>query len=74
MNELAELRISQGLTVRQLAEKSGVSQTTITRLENGLIKSHPVTLGRLARALGVEFTRLNNLSTGGQKKELLAAS
>ena len=79
MNKLAELRATAGLTVRQLAEESKVSPTTINRLERGKIKSHPVTIGRLARILGVsladlaEFiatedelpkkSRLNNLST-----------
>lgn len=59
MNKLAELRAIQGLTVRELAEKSGVSPTTINRLEKGHIKSHAVTIGRLAKALSVELTILH---------------
>lgn len=58
MNKLAELRATQGLTVRELSEKSGVSPTTINRLEKGHIKSHAVTIGRLAKALGVELATL----------------
>jgi transcriptional regulator with XRE-family HTH domain len=50
------------LTVRDLAEKSKVSPTTINRLEKGHIKSSMVTLGRLANALGVDVTELYELA------------
>jgi len=58
MNKLTELRAKRGLTVRQLAEESKVSPTTINRLEKGHVKSHPVTIGRLAGVLGVELSDL----------------
>ncbi len=58
MNKLTEHRVTQGLTVRQLAEVSKVSPTTINRLEMGKIKSHPVTIGRLAKALKIPLAEL----------------
>lgn len=39
---------------RDLAEKSGVAAATINRLELGRRGAYPVTVRRLARALGVE--------------------
>lgn len=59
----AEIRLARkvtGLTQIELAEKSGVPQETISRLERG--RSNPTlgTLERLARAIGVEI----NVSIG----------
>lgn len=63
MNKLVELRVSKGLTIRQLAQVSGVSPTTITRLEGNVLRSHPVTVGKLARALNVSLTELADFMT-----------
>lgn len=41
------------MTVRELAQASGVNKNTISDLEHGLRKARPVTLGKLADALGV---------------------
>ncbi len=49
-----EIRIAAGLEIRRLAEISGVSAPTISRLENFKIKNpSPATMNALARALGI---------------------
>lgn len=51
---LRELRKSQALSQRDLAEKSDVSHATISRLELGHQKPTHKTVRKLADALGVE--------------------
>ncbi|HYE80015.1 MAG TPA: helix-turn-helix transcriptional regulator [bacterium] len=53
MNNLREYRIRQLLTQKQLAEKSGVSQVTISFIENQLSNPMDLTKQKLARALAV---------------------
>ena len=51
---LAELRLAQGLTVYQLAQRSGQQNSTIARIESGQAKDPRIsTLAALAAALGV---------------------
>jgi transcriptional regulator with XRE-family HTH domain len=54
VDRLAELRESQGLTLRDLAERSGVDANTINQVELGHRKPRPSTLRKLAKALDVE--------------------
>jgi transcriptional regulator with XRE-family HTH domain len=54
VDRLAELRESQGLTLRDLAERSGVDANTINQVELGHRKPRPSTLRKLAKALNVE--------------------
>lgn len=55
MNRIKELRKARGLTQTELAERAGVSQQYIARLEKGNVKSPNLLNGlRLAAALGVE--------------------
>jgi transcriptional regulator with XRE-family HTH domain len=49
-------RIEQGLSVAQLAEKSGFNQSTISRIENGKLKPSEANISRLAKALGLSKT------------------
>ncbi len=51
---LRRLRGGLPLTVRELAERSGVSYNTITMLENRHRTANPSTVRKLAAALGVE--------------------
>lgn len=51
---LRSLREGYPLTVRELAEMSGVSLTTISGIENGHRSANPSTVRKLAAALGVE--------------------
>jgi transcriptional regulator with XRE-family HTH domain len=51
---LKRIRNEYPLTVRELAEMSGVSYDTITKVENGHRQARPSTIRKLSRALGVE--------------------
>jgi DNA-binding XRE family transcriptional regulator len=58
-NMLEQIRKQQGLTQEQLAEKSGVDQTTISRLERGDIKRPRwEVVANLAQALKVKPEKL----------------
>ncbi|MCA9398910.1 MAG: helix-turn-helix transcriptional regulator, partial [Candidatus Omnitrophica bacterium] len=63
---MKELRKSQGMTLVELADKSGVQVATISRIENhkmvGSLESHMA----LAKALNVDVTQLYN---GFSKKD-----
>jgi transcriptional regulator with XRE-family HTH domain len=50
---LKRVRGEYPLTIRELAEKSGVSHDTITKVENGHRAAQPRTVRKLAAALGV---------------------
>jgi transcriptional regulator with XRE-family HTH domain len=54
VNRLRELREEAILTVRELADRSGVSEDTITKLEHGQRSARPSTIRKLAKALDVE--------------------
>jgi DNA-binding XRE family transcriptional regulator len=54
MDRLAELRERRALTLRELAEMSGVAADTINQIELGHRKPRPSTLRKLARALEVD--------------------
>lgn len=47
-------RRARVLTVRQLAEKSGVGHSAISLMERGKREPHPSTLAKLAAALEIE--------------------
>jgi DNA-binding XRE family transcriptional regulator len=53
--ELRRIREEKGLTVEELAEKSGVSVTTIRVAERGPREPSDDTVARLARPLGLTF-------------------
>jgi transcriptional regulator with XRE-family HTH domain len=53
--ELRRLREERGLSVEELAEKSGVSVTTIRVSERGQRAPSDDTVARLARPLGLTF-------------------
>lgn len=50
---LKQMRKEHGMSVRQLSARSGVSATTISRLENLHRMARPQTVGKLAQALEV---------------------
>lgn len=50
---IKELREEQGLTQKQLADRAGVSQQFISRIESNWVNVGPKTIQRLAPALGV---------------------
>ena len=52
--KLQELRVEQALSLRALAQRSGVTYDTINKLELGRRPAHASTIRKLADALGVE--------------------
>ena len=55
---LRQLRVEQALTLRALAERSGVSYDTINKLELGQRPARLSTIRKLADTLGVEPRKL----------------
>ncbi len=53
-NRLKELREAKGLSVRGLAREAGISTETVYSVEHGKRQPSVRTLGKIARALGVE--------------------
>ena len=53
--ELRRIREERGFTVEGLAEKSGVSATTIREVERGRREARMDTVARLAKPLGLTF-------------------
>lgn len=59
MNRLKQFRKEHGLSQEELAEKSGVSRVTISKLESGeLSVSKTTTLIQIADALGESVTAI----------------
>jgi len=54
VNAVRWIRERRGITQEELAERSGVSQNSVSRIETGKRKPHKGTLQKLATALGVE--------------------
>ena len=57
---LATLRLQQGWSQKQLAQAIGTSQSHIARIENGRDNVLLETANKLARALGVTLTEIND--------------
>lgn len=57
-SRIRERRKKQGLTVQHLAERAGISRRLLTQIEHGQANPSLVSMTRLARQLGVDFTTL----------------
>lgn len=70
-NYLSELRKEKGFSQRELAQISGVSNSTISRLESGLVVPDLITLEKIASALEIEKVniKLNSFEITLAKKE-----
>lgn len=55
---LRTLRTDSGLTLQDLAARSGVSRATLSRIENGEVSPTAETLGRLASAFSLPLSQL----------------
>lgn len=55
---IRSLRKKQGITITQLAEKSGVSHSYISQIENGKFNPSPEILRKLSEPLGVSYEDL----------------
>lgn len=53
--EIIRLRLQQGLSQKELAEKAGTKQSAISRLENGSYNPSIAFLSKIAHALGKEI-------------------
>jgi len=49
------------LTMKELSKKSGVSDVTLTRVNQGKQIPQPVTVGKIAKALKVDVEKLINV-------------
>lgn len=56
--QLLAAREASGLSLRELAERAGLSHQTLVILEAGKTQPRVDTLAKIARALGVELTSL----------------
>jgi transcriptional regulator with XRE-family HTH domain len=53
-NRIRDIRLSKEMTQKELARKAGMSQTTISDMENSMVNITEKQLDKLADALGVE--------------------
>ena len=53
--QVTELREKQNLTQVELAEKTGVPQAQISRIERGVVSPTSATLAKIAEALGADL-------------------
>ena len=60
-------RAAEELTLKELAERSGVSIATISKIENGKISGGFETIYKIARGLGVLVTEIIIDDTGGKE-------
>lgn len=67
--KIKELREKQELTTTELAEKSGVSQSTISQIENGKRNASTGTVVKIAEALGVSITEIVKSSSIEENKD-----
>lgn len=66
---LREWRERRGLSLRQLAERAGVSFVTLYRIEAGKVSPTVAMLGKLAKALGIgvrDFFLVKKEAQGGR--------
>lgn len=57
MLRLTKVRQEKGLSQRELARRSGVSQPEISKIESGKMKAYPAYERKLAAALGVKVSQ-----------------
>lgn len=59
-NMLINTRIARGMTQTELAEKAGLKQSALSRLENGRIPPNITTVLAVVKALGMRITLEEN--------------
>ncbi|WP_288760659.1 helix-turn-helix domain-containing protein [uncultured Lacticaseibacillus sp.] len=73
-NRVKELRISQGLTQEQLAERAEIDPSVLSRIERGSRTNVRLeTLDKLVRALNVDYGTFFSFSTAANQTDRLAA-
>lgn len=66
--EIARLRIEKGLTIRELAEKTGIVFTAFPNIESGKTDIRIGTLERIAKGLGVTPSEIIKNAEKNSKK------
>lgn len=61
-NRLQEIRWNQGYSVRKLAKMSGISKSTISRIENGAVDPTQSQMICIANVLGVPVSEIFSLN------------
>ena len=51
VNNIAEIRKKKGLTIRQLEYKTGISKSTLSRIENNQARLYLDSLEKISKAL-----------------------
>jgi len=64
---LKELRVSKFLSVRELAKRAGIATSTITAIENGRELPSTRTTRKLAEALGVAATEIDEVKAAMER-------
>ena len=61
---ISELRIKQGLSMRALAIKAGLSVSSVSKIERGIVKSiRPLSAQKICTALEVPFDTLFSIES-----------
>ncbi|MFV0398812.1 MAG: helix-turn-helix domain-containing protein [Bacteroidales bacterium] len=53
---LLRLRNDKGMSVEEVASSSGLSKSTVNRIENGFLDARLSTISRIAKVFGVKIT------------------
>jgi len=62
VNKLKEIRLSKFLTQKELADLTGLTEASISRLERGIHRPRLSTIKKLAKALEIEPREFGFLS------------
>jgi DNA-binding XRE family transcriptional regulator len=65
---MRRLRIVQGFSTNQLAQKAILNTVTINKIENGKHSPNPSTALKICKALGVEFDEIFELVDISEKQ------
>ena len=72
---LQQLCAARGLTLEQLAERSGVALATVVKLDAGTTRLQPITRRRLAAVLAMDaLTLRDELSAARRGQQIPSAS
>lgn len=66
MLTLAQARLHRGLSIRALAEQTGLKPSTVWRIETGRQRPRPSTRLALATALRLSIAEVKELANGGR--------
>lgn len=64
---IKELRLKKGLTQEELATNTDIQVRTIQRIENDIVNARSYTIQRIAKALDVNFEKLNNSQNNSEE-------